>query len=122
MKKKIKIYTVEHFDNKTKQTWYFQKGLSINSTEDKVVYGDIKWYVKREILDNLLGEKKGGLFEVNISKVLTKEITTKNNEKILVHTFEINDIKPLSSDDDFDNKLSTILDKTNQEHMQQVFK
>lgn len=120
MKKTIKIYSREYTNEKTKQNFTVNKLIALNDRKDKVLYGDIKWYIKRELVNELLGENMGGIFDADITKIVKKEYKGADGKTHINLVFEISSLEP-SMNLDFDNELTKQLSKINDETIKSIF-
>lgn len=118
MKRTIKIYLKEHLDPRTKQTWIFYKGIALNDVEKQAIFADIKWFVKKEIVKEIVGN--GGIFDVEIKGIKERKYITKNGDSKTGYIFEISEIEP-TKNLHFLDKLEDILQKGNREFIEKVF-
>lgn len=109
MKKIIgKIFVKEIITKTTKFNVY--KLLTFNENMDKIIYGDIKWFIKKDIVNNY---KFNVWSEINISNIETKNYTNKNGENITTYTLGINEYTPLSDNEKIKELDIKLLDISN---------
>ena len=115
MKILAKIYEKKMLDNQGKIMYSFYNLITLNKDNTRVIYGNIKWYIKKEeVLSKL--SKGNNIFEVNVIRISDKT-TSKGNK---VNVFEINSLETTLKAKDYENVLNNILEKTNIEKIQKV--
>lgn len=115
MKILAKIYEKNMLDNQGKVMYSFHNLITLNKDNTRVIYGNIKWYIKKD--EVLLKLSKGkGIFEVNVVRISDKT-TSKGNK---VNVFEINSLETTPKEKDYENVLNNILEKTNIEKIQKI--
>lgn len=115
MKILAKIYEKKMIDNQGKVMYSFHNLITLNKDNTRVIYGNIKWYIKKE--EVLLKLSKGNsIFEVNVVRISDKT-TSKGNK---VNVFDINSLETTLKAKDYENILNSVLEKTNIEKIQKV--
>ena len=115
MKILAKIYEKNMLDNQGKVMYSFHNLITLNKDNTRAIYGNIKWYIKKEeVLSKL--SKGNSIFEVNVVRISDKT-TSKGNK---VNVFDINSLEPALKAKDYENVLNNILEKSNIEKIQKV--
>lgn len=122
MQATMKIYTKEYTDTKKKQTYTFYKGILLNNSKTKAVFGDIKFYVKREEVEDILNGITSGVFNVELVNISQKTFKSNDEQDIVKHVFEVRSLTPLADSKDFEDKLEEVLNKENQKNIDAVLR
>lgn len=89
------------------------KLMTTNVSKNDLVYGSIKFYIKKELLEKIFEDKSHIYCLGNVSKVTKKEFTTKDGRKDYENVFHINSLEPLPQEDTFPQLVQTLLEEKN---------
>lgn len=111
MELQAKIYTKELTDIATSRKYSIYKAILLNAKKEEPLYVDVKFFLKKDLVDKIIKESDGGFFDINVSKVTKKEFTKKSGERAFQYTIHVDKLQELPITDNFRDELDRILQK-----------
>lgn len=113
-----KIYKRERKNTKTNATFFTYHIMVLNKNEDNVIYGSVKWYIKREQVEKWFDKENSIFAVVNVSNLKEETFNGKTYYEFGIN--EINNFETEHHKTSFTIKFNKVLDNINSAKLEAI--